>query len=192
MILNTDQIAFARELAHATGLRPDAIGAWELAEEPASRDPVAQGHNWLNLLSESAWQANGRRTYSGVPVAAWTARFARFNTRADAVTETAFWIDRFSNYAGIRASRGGTALQQVNAIAASPWDAGHYGGGNGIRATLDTIEHSGIFTTVPVKPRPRWTVTRDGKVIGHTTHPKAWILTHALFTGHHHVHFDVK
>lgn len=107
-VLNRSQLDFAASLSKITGLNEYVVEAWELAEEPASRDPAAQGYNWLNI---------------GPGV--------RYGSDAEAVQATARFLQG-SFYTGIRsAAKSGTPAQQLAAIAASPWDAGHYGSSSG-------------------------------------------------------------
>jgi len=106
--LNRSQLDFAASLSKITGLNQYVIEAWELAEEPASRSPSAQGYNWLNI--------GPGKTYA---------------SDAAAVQATAQFLQG-SYYTGIRAAaKSGTPAQQLAAIAASPWDAGHYGSSAG-------------------------------------------------------------
>lgn len=127
MSLNPDQLEYGRLLEAGTQLRLAVLAAWELCEEPPDRDPGAQGHNWLNLLGRGLGRTRG---FSGVRIVGYSeAGFAQFATVQDAATEAVFWINEFSNYAGIRAAaRGGSSdFAQAVAICSSPWDAGHYG-----------------------------------------------------------------
>lgn len=159
-LLNTSQVTYAEQLARHTGLDVDATMAWLLCEEPASRSPALQGYNWLNLLDQAAWEAHGRSSYSGAEVIGFSpAGFARFANLDAAAGEAAFWITQFSNYVGIRASADHSALAQVDAIAASPWDAGHYDHGVAIRAALARVQGQGGIRR---KLRRRWVIAWTG------------------------------
>jgi len=164
-LLNASQAAYARTLARAIGLEREAVEAWLLCEEPATRSPRLQGYNWLNLLDLAAYRAHGDQSYSGAPVIGFSpAGFAMFESVAAAAGEAAFWVNRFSNYAGIRASAGAGALAQVDAIAASPWDAGHYGNGATIRANLALVQAS---HPIRRRIRRRWEVRWPGAGVEH-------------------------
>jgi hypothetical protein len=125
--LNADQLEYAELMHVGTELRLAVVAAWLLCEEPPSRDPAAQGHNWLNLLSRSLGRVRG---FSGVAIIGYSpAGFAMFASARDGATEASFWVNTFSNYAGIREAARARAsdFAQAVAIASSPWDAGHYG-----------------------------------------------------------------
>jgi len=116
--LGGEQGVFADGLAARTGLDIRVADAWVTAENNGGGD-----HNWLNVS-----YPGGGRGYSGVPASG--GRFSSFQSVQDAITETAYWINQFSNYAGIRAAIAtGDPQQQRQAIIASPWDEGHYMGG---------------------------------------------------------------
>lgn len=120
---NADELTrFANGVAAQTGLDPRVIVAWGQLE--TGGNPI--GHNWLNERPGS-----GGRGFSGVPEGSSPGGFAEFNSTQDAITETAYWINNFSNYAGVKSSGGKPPAQEIAAIAASPWDAGHYGGSGG-------------------------------------------------------------
>lgn len=126
MPLNGDQLEYARLVEAGTRLRLAVVAAWCLSEEPATRDPAAQGHNWLNLLGRGLGRVRG---FSGVPIVGYSpAGFAMFASARDAATEAIYWINEMSNYAGIRAAAeaGASDWAQAVAICRSPWDAGHY------------------------------------------------------------------
>lgn len=116
---------FVSKVAAATGLAPDVIKAWVKVE--GAYAPNGTGHfNFLNL------RAHGGTGYSGVPTSTSPGGFAQFATVDDAAKETAHWLNTMPNYAGIRQSTSLGPRSQLAAIAASPWDAGHYQGGRAL------------------------------------------------------------
>lgn len=160
--LNPDQLRFAAELIRLTHLAPETVVRWMLAEEPASRSPRDQGHNWLNVHA-----APSGGSYSGVPLAGTSGGFARFRSADAAARETAYWINRMSNFAGIRKTAGkgsgsATVARQLAAIKRSPWDAGHYkngfgGGSDSVfqaagKAAGDVAGAAKDAATAPLKP----------------------------------------
>ena len=99
--LSNAQNTFASGLAEQTGLSFPVCAAWVKAEGNGGGD--------FNELNVSA-QSNGR-SYSGVPEASnQHGQFSSFVNVADAVKETAFWINTFSNFHSIKAAAddGGT------------------------------------------------------------------------------------
>ena len=105
--LSADQLAYATELASATGLAPSVVTTWIGAESPWNSTSV--DHNYLNVTSH------------GTPVA--------YATAAQGAAAAAQLILSSSDYAGIRqAIASGSPAQQIAAIQASPWDKGNYGG----------------------------------------------------------------
>lgn len=180
-LLNSDQVEFVQLVAGRTGLHQQTIAAWSLCEEPASRSPLEQGHNWLNLLHRSVGRTVG---YSGVRIVGWSpAGFARFASVGDAATETAHWVNVFSFYAGIRATRGSTPQVQVAAIARSPWDAGHYGGGRVIAQLLAVVlAHDPLTAPHHVLPGYTTLTVHAGPHAGagtvRTRYPLLWLARH--------------
>lgn len=128
---------FIDVLSAKTKLDPRVLAAW--AQQEGAYAPNGTGHyNFFNLRPKS-----GGSSWSGVKLAGVSSRdFAQFANAQDAATETAWWLNNMSNYAGIRAAAGkGTPATQISAIAASPWDEGHYGGHGGInlKATFASL-----------------------------------------------------
>lgn len=118
-----EQLAFATDIAKATGLDPRVVYAWTQAE--GAYDPNGTGgHNYLNVQASHG----GGVGYSGVPEGKSPGGFAQFNSLADAEKETLLWIQHFGNYAGIRATAGQSPQNQIGAIESSPWDTGNYAG----------------------------------------------------------------
>lgn len=88
---------FSQEVAAGTGLNPNTIGIWVLAENGPVENPLNIGPGRLYSSLDSAALATIRVLHQ-------------------------------SNMAGILASAPKDTKTQLQAIAASPWDAGHYGG----------------------------------------------------------------
>lgn len=169
--LNASQLAFDATVAKLTGLNQYVVQAWSLAEEPASRSPQAQGYNWLNI--------GPGRAYSSDLAAA----------RA-----TAALINSSGYYSGIRsAAKSGNPSRELAAIAASPWDVGHYGSsasnplGNlagtyqivsSKKVSADPIT-SGINTVVSAPGKAAGAVgsaaSSVGSALGKLTDPGTWI-----------------
>ena len=101
--LSADQRSYRDRIAAGTGLDRTLVTAWIGAE--SGWNTTKPDHNYLNI--------GPGRSYPSVAAA------------ADAVVQL---LRTSHHYAGIRAAipRGG--LAQAQAIAASPWDAGRYGG----------------------------------------------------------------
>lgn len=116
-----DRQRFEQDLAKRTGLRPDVIRAWVSAE--------GGGPGRFNYLNVRGFG----KSYSGVPVSAASGGFSSFQNVDQAAHETAWWINHMPNFKGIRqAAKTGDAQKQLGAIIASPWDEGHYGGGQNL------------------------------------------------------------
>lgn len=127
--------SFASALAAATGLSPTVTAAWVRAENNGGGP-----NNWLNVSAGS-----GGKGYSGVAEIAGKGQFAGFSSPASALTETAYWINQMSNYAGIKSAAGGSPQSQIDAIMASPWDAGHYSNGSLHLARGGRVPYAGAF-----------------------------------------------
>lgn len=115
---NQELADFSNVLAGATGLDPRVIYAWGMEETGGA--PYGGHHNWLNL-----------RPYPGDPYSGVSpGNFEEYNSIGDA--ERAAIIRLHQPFArGIIASAGSTPANEISAIAASGWDAGHYGGPGG-------------------------------------------------------------
>jgi hypothetical protein len=119
------QQQFATQLAAQTGLDPQVISAWMLAEESggaaASREQQGN-HNWLNI----GWTDSGRYGTTG---AVWSDPIAAANA-------TAGWLrgqDTIPGYgrasAGVQSivgSAGQPPLQQIAALQRSGWASSGY------------------------------------------------------------------
>lgn len=139
---------FVQGLAQATGLDPKVVAAWVDAEGAYSASGTG-GFNFLNV------RAKGARGYSGVPIPTTSSGgFAQFYSVGDAVQETAYWINQMPNYATIRSATHLRPRSQLAAIAASPWDTGHYGGGRKLYDAYASI----------IKPGGHWLGIDWGKV----------------------------
>jgi hypothetical protein len=145
---------FIGQLSKQTGLDRGVLFAW-ITQEGAYAANGTGGFNFLNLRV-----GPGGHGYSGVSESRSPAGFAQFASTDDAATETAYWLNRFSNYAGIRQTvkDNPTPQAEIAAIEASPWDAGHYGGSShNLLATYNRIQGTGI--TAPGGQDPGPTVT---------------------------------
>lgn len=113
-----EHAAFANAIAAATGLDPRVVYTW--AQEETGGHPYAGGHNWLNL-----------RPYPGDPyVGVSPGGFEEYASVQQAEQATIRRL-RQPFASGILASRGQPPQSEIAAIAASDWDAGHYGGPGG-------------------------------------------------------------
>lgn len=121
--LGPEQRRFVRGVAKLTHLKPRTIAAQARAEEGNAAQTEAEGtHNFLNMgpgISYPSLKAGVRATA------------ANYNDTSS------------PNYAGVRATRGKSARQQAEAIAASPW-----GTKDLILQTLPTVGFKG-------KPNPQ-------------------------------------
>lgn len=127
--VSLDQYLFAILVATKTGLDPRVVIAWVRAEEPADANPSERGHNWLNVGVGSPGGPKGAGIgWSGVRLAGTGNPGYKFANVNDAATETAWWINNMSNFAGIKQSAGKDPGTEFGAIVQSPWDGGHYGG----------------------------------------------------------------
>lgn len=122
---------FINDLAHDTGLSPQVIQAW-VTVEGAYAPGGTGGFNFLNIRENTS--------RSGVPLHGTTQKgFAQFYSAGQAAQETAWWINNMSNFRGIKTSASMSPESQLTAIAASPWDTSHYGGGKKLFAAYDAI-----------------------------------------------------
>ncbi len=122
---------FVAGVAQKTGIDPRVLVAWIDAEGAYAHNGTG-GFNYLNIHSSKT----PTRGYSGVQLAGYTSgSFPQYRSVQDAITETSYWINNFSNYAGIRtaARQKRSPGVQIAAIAASKWDRDQYGGVGGPR-----------------------------------------------------------
>jgi hypothetical protein len=135
--LTTSQKSFGTELVKQTHLTPKTVGGWLLAEESGSAAAGKQSsgdNNLLNIGPGAVLSSNPKM----------------------AARETAALINTSSYYAGIRSTVGKGTAAQVNAIKASPWDAGHYA--NGIPTNLVQGSASNVLLKGDVRPGQGGTV----------------------------------
>jgi hypothetical protein len=109
---------FANSVAAATGIDPRVVYAWAQVETGGT--PYGGFHNWLNL-----------RPYPGDPYSGVSpGNFEEYSSLASAEAAAIRRI-KMPFASGIIAADGTTPAQEISAIAASGWDAGHYGGPGG-------------------------------------------------------------
>lgn len=101
--LSPDQARYAAKVASLTGLDPSVVVAWIGSESGWAT--TKSSHNYLNI--------GPGRQYQSVDQAAAAA---------------AGLLNSSSYYGGIRNAIAISPAAQVDAIEASPWDVGHYGG----------------------------------------------------------------
>ena len=99
---------FINQLSAQTGLHKDVIAAWVQREQGVN-------NNVLGITSNSAKTAQNPHG------------LATFKSQTAAANATATLLQVSSNYAGIRATYGGTSQEQALAIAQSPWHLGATG-----------------------------------------------------------------
>lgn len=121
--LSFDQQVYADNVASQTGLDLGVVQAW-----------VAQESGWGVTKGDNNYLNIGPG-YS-------------YPTVAQASTAAATLLNTSGYYAGIRQAIPGGPAAQIDAIAQSPWDAGHYGlpATNNLAATYDSM---GTVTAVP-------------------------------------------
>lgn len=145
----TDFATCVPYIVQHTGLHPSVVAEWWLAEQGSTKVPA--GNNIFNL-------GPGQK-------------FSSPQAGVDAFIKL---IQNSPNYAGIRKTEGlqgkigsGVRLQEVNAIAASPFDAGHYAnpnspvydfwGGKFIQdepAAIAALKNAGVSVQTPKQPYP--------------------------------------
>lgn len=151
----------AESLAQQTGLDLNVIRAWIAHESAWGRSPSG-AYNFLNLKN-----ARGGWAEFASPSAAAAAYAAQLR-RAPG------W------YGGILHSAGASPQEQISAIAASPWDEGHYGGRGGpnLAATYRSVTAAyggaggGVPQTSPDTQSPPAAVPSDG--VAGTAQPAAF------------------
>lgn len=134
-IINLNEEAnFANDIAAYSGLDPRVVYAWATQETGGK----ALGHNWLNL-----------RPYPGDPYSSVTSGgFESFSSLGDAEKATERRLAQpFAK--GIIGAAGEVPQAEIAAIAASNWDAGHYGGPGGpnLVATFRSIYSDAALTS---------------------------------------------
>lgn len=119
---------FANYVGAKTGLDPRVVYAW--GKDETGGHPYGGFHNWLNL-----------RPYPGDPYSGVSpGNFEEYTSVSDAEIAAVRRLHQpFAS--GIVASAGSTPADEISAIAASGWDAGHYGGPGGpnLRSVFQSI-----------------------------------------------------
>jgi hypothetical protein len=126
--LNKDQEKFAAALTEKTGLDPQTIGAWLVAEQggPPGDEYSARGYyNFLNIGPHSTDTA--------------------FNGMDSAVDATAELINTSGHYEGIRATKGDDPATQAQAVLDSPWGT--------VQMPLDSVQTKQLSGKVDPKKK---------------------------------------
>lgn len=113
-----DYSVFINRLSELTGLRKDVLAAWVQRE---------QGTHPGNVLGVTSRALRTPSNPHGL---------VNYANQREGAEATARLIQSSPNYAGIRASAGGTSAQQALAIAKSPWRLGP----SGVRAQPNQID----------------------------------------------------
>lgn len=109
-----DQRIFGEAFAQRSGLSYRVVEAWLLHEQGPGSPSAPGSNNWLNIGYED----------SGPNTEYW--RIGHMES-VKAGVESANWLARQSNFAGIIASRGRGDAAEAQAIIDSPWASSHYG-----------------------------------------------------------------
>lgn len=120
-VLDKDSETFVADVAKATGIDPRVLTAWVDIE--GANAPGGTGHyNYLNLRPTSGDQ------YAGVS----SGNFEEFASvqQAEAATERRLGMPFASGIIAAAHAKASPRVE-INAIAGSGWDAGHYGGAGG-------------------------------------------------------------
>jgi hypothetical protein len=104
--LSSDQARFAQRVAAGTGLHPTVVTAWVGAE--SGWGVTKPTHNYLNVRNVGA------------------GGFAAYESVDQAADRVIGLIRNSRYYEGVRGAIPRGPVPQVQAIIASPWDAGHY------------------------------------------------------------------
>lgn len=131
-MLSRNQAIFASALAAATGLSPQAVGAWMLAEEPPAPATTRGDQNWLNVgqFDSGPGAIAGKQLWDSNPAAA-AQRTAQFLEGK--------WGGAAPGIRAILNTRGQSPQAQLAAIAASPWASSHYGGAARLQSLLGSV-----------------------------------------------------
>jgi LysM repeat protein len=106
-----DQVAFAQSLSQLTGLNLTVLEGWIGLENNPTGNTGA--NNFLNIKAASIGQTGGEWATFPTPAAAAEAAFKLLSIP-------------YNGYPAILASAGASPQAQIDAIAASKWDSGHY------------------------------------------------------------------
>ena len=116
------EATFVAGVSQATGIDPRVVLAWVRLEGAYAKGGTG-GYNFLNLRPYSS-DVGVTKITSG--------NFDNFATVQDAITSTVARLRQpFASGILATAAKKPTPAQQIAAIAASGWDAGHYGGTGG-------------------------------------------------------------
>jgi cell wall-associated NlpC family hydrolase len=131
-----NQKLFASALSKATGLDPNTVAAWMVAEEPAgAQSGYAGTQDWLNvgITDSGPMGANNPAWKDPVQAAQTTANWMKgtplpgFGTAAPGIQS-------------ILKTAGQTPAQQLAAIAGSGWASSGYGGASKLQSLLSQVE----------------------------------------------------
>jgi hypothetical protein len=128
--LNNDEAHFLASVSQATGIDPRVIAAW-MFEEGAFKKGGTGGFNYLNLRPTAV---DGHTSVS-------SGGFSQYPDVNAAISATIQVLHQ-PNMKIILATAQTrpTPQKQITAIAASPWDSGHYGGaGQSLIATITSL-----------------------------------------------------
>jgi D-alanyl-D-alanine carboxypeptidase len=139
--LSQNQKLFASALAQSTGLNPNTVKAWLIAEEPAGAQSGYKGtQDWLNVgITDSGPQGAGNSVWKD-PVSAGQAT-------GNWIKGT--WADPGFGKAspGIQSilkTVGKTPQEQLAAIAGSGWASSGYGGASRLQSLLSQVSGIGL------------------------------------------------
>lgn len=120
--LDLNQVRFVVGVSTATKIDPRVVISW-MEQEGANTPGGTGGFNYLNL-----------RPFAGDPYkTVSTGGFEQFASVNDAVKATVRRLNQpFAKPIVATARTKPTPAQQINAIASTGWDAGHYGGKGGV------------------------------------------------------------
>lgn len=170
-VLTPNQELFSSHLAKLTGLDPNVIRGWTLAEESSSAAAKrqAQGNNnWLNIgyfdSGAASWAKGGGPFANPQSAAAATAQFLK-GQRWGASSG----IQKILSTAGL------TPQQQIAAIAKSGWASSGYGGGTNLLKTY------GLVSGTPAPTMPATTTTPTAPTLpGQTTTEKRMVASQSV------------
>jgi hypothetical protein len=136
---------FTEDLAAAISYDPRVVAVWAKAEGAYPSPPGTGGFDYLNMVP-------GKEPYAGVSPGG----FDLFSDVGEAVGSTTQRIETLGFYSGIRGAAKKSPLDQINAISASPWDAGHYQehGGNTLISLFQSDYGSAALGGNPEAPTP--------------------------------------
>lgn len=142
--LPQDAGQFVVDVSNATGIDPRVLTAW-IVHEGAYTSNGTGGFNYLNL------RTNSRDKYQSVS----SSGFEKFANLSDAEVATVRRLnDPFARPILSTAGTKPNPQEQIKAIAATNWDANHYGGAGGpnLLSTFDNLFGRNAETTQYVPP----------------------------------------